>query len=206
VNRLGIIGAGKVGIVLAQLAVKAGYDVAIAGSGDPRKIALTVSVLVPDAVALTSEDVAKRSDMIILAIPLGKYEELPKEALNGKLVIDAMNYWWEVDGERPDLNGKGVSSSEVVQAYLTNSRVVKAFNHIGYHDLYDETRPIGSIDRKAIAIAGDDPADVHAVSKLVDELGFDPIVIGMLSEGMKLQPGSPIFGAHIDAATLQKML
>ena len=205
-SSVGIIGAGKVSIVLAQLAAKAGYDVYIAGSGAPDKIALTVSVLVPGAVALTSEEVAQKADLIILAIPLGRYKELPKDALKGKLVIDAMNYWWEIDGDRPDLINPNMSSSEVVQAFLSESRVVKAFSHIGYHDLYDETRPEGSPERKAVAIAGDEPEDTKTVAGFVNDLGFDPVIVGTLADGIKLQPGGAVFGAHVTASALQKMI
>lgn len=205
-SSVGIIGAGKVSIVLAQLAAKAGYDVYIAGSGAPDKIALTVSVLVPGAVALTSEEVAQKAGLIILAIPLGRYKELPKDALKGKLVIDAMNYWWEIDGDRPDLINPNMSSSEVVQAFLSESRVVKAFSHIGYHDLYDETRPEGSPERKAVAIAGDEPGDTKTVAGFVNDLGFDPVIVGTLADGIKLQPGGAVFGAHVTAAALQKMI
>ncbi len=203
---LGIIGAGKVGIVLAQLAVKAGYTVYIAGSEDPKKIALTVSILVPGATVGTSEEVAAQAEVIILAIPLGKYKELPKEALADKLVIDAMNYWWEVDGDRPDLTDLHSSSSEIIQRYLSKSRIVKAFNHIGYHDLYDETRPSDATDRKAIAIAGNTEQDVEVVADIVNNLGFDPVIIGKLHQGIKLQPGSPVFGAHVNEFTLRHLI
>lgn len=206
VQSIGIIGAGKVGIVLAQLGVKAGYNVYVAGSGDVKKIALTVSVLVPGASALKSTEVAKRSDVIILAIPLGRYKELPKKELEGKLVIDAMNYWWETDGERPEFTNPNLSTSEIVQQFLSKSRVVKAFSHIGYHDLYDETRPESASDRKAVAIAGDKASDVDIVSDIVNKFGFDPVLVGTLSKGIKLQPGGPIFGAHVNAATLTELL
>ena len=203
---IGILGAGKVGIALTQLLLSAGYTVLIAGSGSIDKIALTIKVLTPGAIPLTKEAVAEQADIVILALPLGKYMTIPKDSLKGKLVIDAMNYWWEVDGNRDDLASAELSSSEMVQNFLSESRVVKAFSHIGYHELLDETRPAGAPGRKAIAIAGDNPADVTVVSNIVDNLGFDPIIIGELKAGIQLEPGSNVFGAHVDAESLKHML
>lgn len=203
---LGILGAGKLGIVLAQLARKAGYRVLISGSGKPDKIELTVNVLAPGSLAMTSQEVAKQADIVILALPLSKYKNIPQTELEGKLVVDAMNYWWEVDGPRDDFMDHELSSSEVVQQFLHKSRVIKALSHMGYHDLHDEAKGLGEPGRKAIAIAGDSEKDVLLVADLVNNLGFDPLPIGGLSRGKKLEPGNPAFGANLDLERLEKLL
>jgi predicted dinucleotide-binding enzyme len=114
-----------------------------------------------------------------------------------------MNYWWEVDGHRDELRA---DTSRLVRAALPGARVVKAFNHMGYHVLEEEARPAGEPGRKAVAIAGDDPGDVAAVSSLVDRLGFDPVNAGALAEGIRMEPGTNLFGSNTDAAGVQALL
>ena len=203
---LGILGAGRLGKVLARLAAKAGYRVLIAGSGDPKRVALAMDDLAAAGEATTAADAAKRADMVILALPLGKYRTIPAEALVGKLVIDATNYWWEVDGFPAEFTDPLTSSSQLVRDHLPASRVVKAFNHMAYADLEDEARPSGHAGRKAIGIAGDDADDLAIVAGLVDDLGFDPVVAGNLADGVRLEPGTEPFGADVDAAELRAMI
>lgn len=206
IKTVGILGAGKVGIVLAQLALKAGYEVLIAGSGPVEKIALTVEVLAPGAKAVTAAEAEAKADLVILALPLSKYETIDRSGLNGKLVLDAMNYWWEVDGIRTDLTNPLQSSSELVQRFLPNSQVIKAFNHMGYHDLFDESAPAGTPKRKALALAGDDDAAIATVRGFINDLGFDSLYVGPLANGIMLEPGSEVFGANVTLPELQAMI
>jgi predicted dinucleotide-binding enzyme len=203
---IAILGAGKLGMVVARHALHAGYAVYIAGSGAPEKIALSVKHIAPGATAMTAEDAIAHADMVILALPLGKYRTIPAQMLRGKLVIDAMNYWWEVDGTDEALAHPATSSSERVQEFLADARVVKALSHMGYHHLFDETKPAGTPGRKAIAIAGDNANDTATVAKFVDDLGFDPVIIGPLARGKILEPGHELFGANVDKIELQKIV
>lgn len=209
---IGILGAGKLGTVLARLFVGAGYRVLIAGSGAKNRIEIIIDVLAPGAVPLTAAEVTERADVVILALPLGKAlprdgaAVLPAAALRGTLVVDATNYWWEVDGHRADLADPAVSTSRLVQEALAGSRVVKAFNHLGYHDLDERPRPSGDPHRVAMAIAGDDAADLAVVADLVDAVGFEPVVIGDLDDGVHLGPGSELFGVTTDASGVRAAL
>lgn len=206
VKTIGILGAGKVGIVLAQLALKAGYTVYIAGSGDPKKIALTVKVLTPGAHATSNREAIKHADIVILAIPLSKYASIPKEALKGKLVIDSMNHWYEVDGPREDTVPTGISSSEFIQQYFNDAHIVKALSHMGYHELHDGAQPAGSTKRKAIAIASDNKTHAEIIARVIDLLGFDPVYIGALKNGSMLEPGNAGFGTNLTKLQLLNLL
>ena len=191
--RLGIVGAGKLGTTLARAAIAAGYDVAISASGPADDIALTVDVLAPGAVAATTEEAVRHADIIVLAVPMHRFRELPRDLFAGKILVDAMNYWEPVDGDDPELTAADDGTSMIVQERFPSARVVKSLNQLGYHQLDENERPKGAPDRVAIGAAGDDQLAVRKVMGLLDRLGFDPVDAGPLKNGLVLEPdGSPI--------------
>jgi len=195
--RLAVLGAGHVGPVIARLAIKAGYPVAIATSGDPADIALITELVIPGAQPRWAPDAVADADIVVLAIPLHRFGDVDPGLLAGKLVVDAMNYWPASDGVLAAFEGGasiGSGSSEIVARRLAGSAVVKALNHIGYHELEDRARPAGAPDRRAAGLAGDDRAAVAAVADLTDRIGYDPVRLGRLRAGRVLQPGGPVFG------------
>jgi predicted dinucleotide-binding enzyme len=191
-SRLAVLGAGHLGPVIARLAIKAGYPVTIAASGDPEDIALITELMIPGAQPRWAADAVADADIVVLAIPMHRFQDLDPGLLSGKLVIDAMNYWPASDGVVQAFEDGG--SSEVVARRLAGSAAVKALNHIGYHELEDRARPAGAPDRGAFGIAGDDPAAVAATAALADRIGYDPVRLGGLRAGRALQPGEPVFG------------
>jgi 8-hydroxy-5-deazaflavin:NADPH oxidoreductase len=192
-NRLAVLGAGHVGPVIARLAIEAGYPVAIATSGDPEDIALITELVIPGAQPRWAADAVAGADIVVLAIPLHRFLDVDPMLLSGKLVVDAMNYWPASDGVLKAFDHGG--SSEIVARRLAGSTVVKALNHIGYHELEDLARPPGAPDRRAAGVAGDDPAAAATIAGLVDRIGYDPVRLETLRAGRALQPGGPVFGA-----------
>jgi predicted dinucleotide-binding enzyme len=204
---VGIFGAGKSGVAIARLALAAGYRVRIAASGPADRTALVTGILMPGAVATEAAALATDTDLVVLAVPLRKYRDLPLPTLAGRVVVDVMNYWPPVDGVIPEFEDPTRRSSEVVRGALPPAaRLVKTFNHIGYHEMEELARPAGAPHRVAVAVAGDDPQAVQAIARFVDDLGFDPVPAGPLRDSAALQPGSPVFGADLDAPAMRRAL
>ena len=190
---LAVLGAGHVGPVIARLAIRAGYPVAIATSGDPEDIALITELVIPGAQPRWASDAVADADIVVLAMPLHRFLDMNPAMLGGKLVVDAMNYWPASDGVLKAFESG--ASSEIVARRLAGSRVIKALNHIGYQELEDRARPAGAPDRRAAGVAGDDRAAVATIAGLVDRIGYDPVRLESLRAGRVVQPGGPVFGA-----------
>jgi len=144
--------------------------------------------------------------VIVLAVPMHRFRELPRDLFAGKILIDAMNYWEEIDGVDQELATAPAGTSVLVQERFPSARVVKSLNHITYYKFDEGRRPHGAPGRIAMAAAGDDRAAVAAVMQLVDRLGFDAVDAGPLEAGLALEPDGPVFGVSYSADELSSLL
>jgi 8-hydroxy-5-deazaflavin:NADPH oxidoreductase len=203
--KIGIIGAGHIGANAARLFVKAGHEVAIGNSREPRTLESLVRELGPSARAVTAAEAAAFGDVVLEAIPFGRHPDLPAAQLAGKIVITAANYYAGRDGQ---IDLGGLSSSELTARHLPGARVVKAFNTIYWLHLRDEadtSRPLD--ERRAVFLAGDDPEAKAVVAALIEEIGFAPIDTGTLREGGRRQePGTPVYNRSVRAAEARSLL
>jgi predicted dinucleotide-binding enzyme len=204
--RIAVLGAGHVGPVIARLAVAAGYHVSIAASGDPEEIALIAQVLAPGAEPRLAGDAVDDADVVVLAIPVHAFAAFDFASVAGKLVVDVMNYWPPVDGVQELFEDRRYGSSEIVQQRLDRSTVVKTLNHIGYHELDDEPRPVGSPERRALGVASDDPDAADLVAEVIERIGYDPVLLDSLYAGRLLEPGGPVFGVSLRRPEFERAL
>ena len=187
-----MLGAGHAGPVIARLAIKAGYPVAIATSGDPEDIALITELVIPGARPRWAADAVADADIVVLAIPLHRFLDLDPALLNGKIVVDAMNYWPASDGvlkpfeEGGEQRDRGPAAGRLGRGQGAQSHRLPRARGPGAAG----RRP----DRRAAGVAGDDPAAVTAIAGLVDRVGYDPVRLANLRAGRVLQPGGPVFG------------
>jgi predicted dinucleotide-binding enzyme len=203
---IGLIGAGHIGSQLARLAVAHGYDVVISNSRGPQTLAALVAELGPRAQAATPPDAAKAGDIVVVTVPLKNYTAVPVAPLAGKIVIDTNNYYPERDGHIAELDNESTTTSELLQAHLPTSKVVKAFNHIYAAALTTDGQPSGTSNRRALAIAGNDASAKAVVARLIDEFGFDTVDLGTLSESWRIQRDTPGYGPRRTAEELRRDL
>jgi predicted dinucleotide-binding enzyme len=204
--RIGVLGAGHVGPVIARVAIEAGYHVTIAASAEPGRIALIARVLAPGAEARWAVDAVEDSDVVVLAIPAHRFAGFDSAMVADKVVVDAMNYWPSVDGVQEIFEDPRYGSSEIVQQRLERSTVVKALNHIGYDELENERRPLGSPERHALGVASDDAGAREIVAGIIERIGYDAVRLNTLSAGRVLEPGGPVFGVALRRPEFKRAL
>ncbi len=200
---IGLIGAGRIGSQIARLAVAHGHKVVISNSRGPETLTELVAELGPNARAATATDAARAGDIVVVTMPLKNYRSVPVEPLAGKIVIDTNNYYPQRDGQIPELDNESTTTSELLQAHLPTSKVVKAFNHIYAAQITTDGQPAGSKNRRGLVIAGDDRDAKTRVKELLDQFGFDTVDAGPLKEGWRIQRATPGYGPRRTADELR---
>ncbi|MBO4210130.1 NAD(P)-binding domain-containing protein [Micromonospora echinofusca] len=202
--KVGIIGSGHIGGTLTRRLCALGHDVTVANSRGPESLAGLAAET--GATAGTVDQAAAAAELVVVAVPLFAVPDLPAEAFDGRVVVDANNYYVQRDGEIPEVADRSISSSRWVAGHLSGARVVKAFNNIQAQHLLEQGRPAGTGNRIALPVAGDDEQAKRMVMDLVDELGFDPVDAGTLDESWRQQPDTPVYGTDRDAEGVREGL
>ena len=203
---IGLIGAGNIGSQIARLAVAHGHEVVVSNSRGPETLTALITELGPRAQSGTVIEAAKAGDIVVVTIPLKYYRTVPVEPLAAKVVVDTMNYYPQRDGRIAELDNESTTTSELLQAHLPTSKVVKAFNHIYAAQLTTDGRPGGTEGRRALVIAGNDAGARAIVAALINQFGFDVVDAGPLSEGWRIQRDTPGYGPRRTAEELRNDL
>jgi 8-hydroxy-5-deazaflavin:NADPH oxidoreductase len=194
--KIGIIGSGNVGGTLVRRFTTAGHDVVVANSRGPGS--LTALAEETGATAGSVEQAARETDMVVLALPLAEVASLPADAFNGRLVVDADNYFGGVS----EIDATGETSSRWTANHLPGAVVVKAFNSVYAEDMATgATTPDGGVI--ALPVAADDALAKQKVMAMLAGLGFDPVDAGGLDDSWRQQPGTPASGHAMDADHLR---
>ena len=201
--RIGIIGSGHIGGTLTRRLRALGHEVWVANSRGKESLGGLASET--GAHPATIEDATRNGDVVVVAVPLKAVPDLPAAAFNGKVVVDANNYYPNRDGDIAALQS-GTPSSHWVARHLAGATVVKAFNNIYAQHLLESGKPAGAPGRIALPVAGDDAAAKQTVMSLVDALGFDAVDAGSLDESWRQQPDTPVYTTDHDALGVRQAL
>jgi predicted dinucleotide-binding enzyme len=204
--KIGIIGAGNIGGTLTRRLASLGHRVAVANSRGPKT--LTGLATETGATAASAADAVRGAELVVVTIPEGRVPDLDNGIFAvrapGAPIIDTGNYYPSRDG-RIDAIEQGMLESRWVERQI-GQPVIKAFNTIHAQHLLDRGRPRGDSRRLALPVAGDDDATKGIVMRIVEELGFDAVDAGGLDESWRQQPGTPCYGADLDAEQLRRAL
>ena len=186
---IGIIGAGRIGKAMAQIANRAGRPVVISNSRGPASLVSVVEELGGGVTAGTVTEAAA-ADIVVVAVMwpdvAGAVEGLE---WNGRIVIDPTN-----DFDPSDLDGR--TSSEVVADLVAPARVVKIANTLGAGILASD--PHEADGQRVLFLSGDDADAKAPVRGLFEDAGFSVVDLGSLHDGGQMQQfGGPLAGLNL---------
>ena len=190
--KIGVIGSGRVGGTLGGVWAKAGHEVMFSSRNIEHDTSLAARVG-PNAHAGTPREAAAFGEALLVSVPYRSLPDVGKELgdlLEGKIVIDTCNPFPGRDGEIANWareKGAGLASAEL----LPGARIVRAFNAVGSTRMGMAHEQPGRI---GMPIAGDDAQAIAVASRLIRDIGFEPVLIGGLAMGKHLMPGTPLSG------------
>lgn len=193
--KIGIIGAGAIGLAFAQKAAQSGHEILISNSRGAHTLKDVVAKIGYNVKAVDKQEAAQ-ADMIMLSIPWQNLEaslqDLPD--MTGKIILDTNNPIINPGFILPDLGGK--TSSEVVASLLPTSHVVKVFNTLQPAVISSNIKQQG---KTVIFYSGDNLNAKNRVKVLLDTLNFSGIDLGGLINGGSMQqfPGGPLAAQHL---------
>lgn len=186
--KIGIVGSGKIGGPLGRLWAHSGHNVFFS-SRNPDGLRELVEKAGNGAQAGTPEEAMAFGEVVLEAVPFGATMLLPADALAGKILITASNYYPLRDGE---IEIDAPSQSEAIAQRLPQTAVVKAFNMMFDQEI--EARANGELfSELAIFYAGDDVEAMAITAKLIEEAKFVPVKAGTLADGRYFQRGEPLY-------------
>lgn len=203
--KIGIIGTGRIGGALARHWVRAGHEVFMS-SRHPEKLQDLANELGPRAQAGTPRAAAAFGDVILVSVPYAATPQIGRDyaaELAGKIVLDTGNPQQHRDGNMAISalrKGTGIASQE----FLAGTRLVRAFNCIPSWTLANESnrQPV----RIAIPLAGDDTEALKLAQRLVDDAGFDAVVVGSLETARHFDLGQPLAQGHMSAVEYRQLV
>ena len=203
--KIAFIGSGRQGGALGVQFAKAGHEVFFS-SRNPEGLKDLVAKAGASARAGTPDAAAKFGDVIVIAVPYGALPQVGKDyaaLMKGKVVIELGNPRADRDGPMANdaiKKGTGIASAE----YLPGVRLVRAFNALSFVQVEREAHRAG--EKLGIPVAGDDPAAVATVVQLVQDAGYDPVVVGGLARAREFDTGTPVYVKGLTARQLREAL
>ncbi|WP_404332042.1 NADPH-dependent F420 reductase [Mesobacillus maritimus] len=201
--RFGIIGAGPIGSIISKKLVKNGHDVKIA---DARGIErLEGKELAGTAVLV--EDAIKNIEVLILSLPikaLPSIRNMIDQVGEEVIIVDTSNYYPFRDGKIEEIEN-GMVESVWVSTQLGRP-IIKAFNNLLAYTLEHKGKSEDSGGRISMAVAGNNPSQKQIVMEVVNELGFDTVDSGSLSDSWRQQPGTPAYCTELTKNDLTEAL
>lgn len=203
--KIGIIGAGRIGGALGELWVQAGHQVLLS-SRHPERLKPLADRLGPKARAGTPREAAAFGEVILISVPYGALPQVGRDYANelkGKVVLETGNPFPGRDGDMAiaaRTKSTGVASAE----FLPGVRLVRAFNTIPHYALRSEAHRTG--ERIGVPLASDDQAALKIAARLVQDAGFEPVVVGGLARAKEFDVGTAVFGQALTASELRRAL